>query len=95
MWRRRYLETYLRVGRSWGLPAEHLLAFATGTHGRLGAASPVRSLAGKVELLRLIAGWCRGWVSRSAGKEEGVVRLLAIRALCPAILISPSVQVAV
>ena len=77
----------VRVGRGWGLSAEHSLAFAMGTHGRLGAASPVRSLAGEVELLRMIApachvGDCRlvqsppGWVSWSAGKQEGVVRLL-------------------
>ena len=31
-----------RIGRCRGLPAEHALAFAMGTHGRLGAASPVR-----------------------------------------------------
>ena len=77
----------VRVGRGWGLSAEHSLAFAMGTHGRLGAASPVRSLAGEVELLRMIAPACHvgdcmlvqslpGRVSWSAGKQEGVVRLL-------------------
>ena len=67
-----------RIGRCRGLPAEHALAFAMGTHRRLGAASPVRCLAGEVGLLRMIAGWCRRWmwVSRAAGREEGVVRLL-------------------
>ena len=67
-----------RIGRCRGLPAEHAVAFAMGTHGRLGAASPVRCLAGEVGLLRMIAGWCRRWrwVSGAAGREEGVVRLL-------------------
>ena len=67
-----------RVGRCRALPAEHALAFAMGTHQRLGAASPVKCLAGEVGLLRMIAGWCRRWrwVSGAAGKEEGVVRLL-------------------
>ena len=67
-----------RIGRCRGLPAEHALAFAMGTHGRLGAVSPVRCLAGEVGLLRMIAGWCRRWkwVSGAAGREEGVVRLV-------------------
>ena len=67
-----------RIGRCRALPAEHAVAFAMGTHRRLGAASPVRCLAGEVELLRMIAGWCRGWrwVSGAAGREEGLVRLL-------------------
>ena len=67
-----------RIGRCRGLPAEHAVAFAMGTHGRLGAASPVRCLAGEVGLLRMIAGWCRRWrwVGGAAGREEGVVRLL-------------------
>ena len=67
-----------RIGRCRGLPAEHALVFAMGTHGRLGGASPVRCLAGEVGLLRMIAGWCRRWrwVGGAAGREEGVVRLL-------------------
>ena len=67
-----------RIGRCRGLLAEHALAFAMGTHRRLGAASPVRCLAGEVGLLRMIAGGCRRWrwVSGAAGREEGVVRLL-------------------
>ena len=49
-----------------------------GTHRRLGATSPVRCLAGELGLLRMIVGWCRRWkwVSGTAGREEGVVRLL-------------------
>ena len=68
----------VRIGRCRALPAEHALAFAMGTHWRLGAASPVRCLAGEVGLLRMIAGWCRRWrwVSGAAGREEGVMRLL-------------------
>ena len=68
-----------RLGRCRNrLPAEHAVAFAMGTHGRLGAVSPVRCLAGEVGLLRMIAGWCRRWrwVGGAAGREEGVVRLL-------------------
>ena len=67
-----------QIGRCRGLPAEHALAFAMGTHGRLGAASPVRCLAGEVGLLRMIAGWCRRWrwVIGAAAREEGLVRLL-------------------
>ena len=65
-----------RIGRCRGLPAEHALAFAMGTHGRLGAASPVRCLAGEVGLLQMIAARCRRWVGGAAGREEGVVRLL-------------------
>ena len=38
------------------LPAEHAAAFAMGTHGRLGAASPVRCLAGEVGLRLLGEG---------------------------------------
>ena len=65
-----------RIGRRRGLPAEHALAFAMGTHRRLGAASPVRCMAGEVGLLQMIAARCRRWVGGAAGREEGVVRLL-------------------
>ena len=55
---------------------EHALAFAMGTHGRLGAASPVRCLAGEVGLLRMIVGGCRKWVGGVAGRQDGLLRLL-------------------
>ena len=55
---------------------EHALAFAMGTHGRLGAASPVRCLAGEVGLLRMIVGGCRKWVGGLAGRQDGLLRLL-------------------
>ena len=45
-----------RIGLCRG--AEHALAFAMSTHGRLGAASPVQCLAGEVGLLRMIAERC-------------------------------------
>ena len=64
-----------RIGRCRALAAEHALALAMGTHGRLGAASPVRCLAGEVELLRMIVGWCQQWLGGEAGRKEGVVRL--------------------
>ena len=49
----------VRIGRCRALPAEHALAFAMGTHDRLGAASPMQGLAGEEGLLRMISGWCR------------------------------------
>ena len=64
-----------RIGRCRALPADHALAFAVGTHARLGAASPVRCLAGEVELLRMIVGLCQKWLSGEAGRREGVLRL--------------------
>lgn len=66
-----------RIGRYWYLPVEHVLAFVLGTHSRLGAASPVRRLAGESGLLVMIANFGR---ARVAGLEdatcEGLVRLL-------------------
>ena len=60
-----------------GSAGRDLLAFAIGTHGRLGAASPVQCLAGEIGLLRMIVGWCRRWrwVGGAARREEGVMRL--------------------
>ena len=72
-----------RIGRCRGLPAEHVLAFAMGTHGRLGAGAHAHcsALAGEPGLVAMIAGLCCGrlrWPARGergcAG--EGVVRLL-------------------
>jgi alpha-tubulin suppressor-like RCC1 family protein len=65
----------LRVGRCRVLPEDHAVAFAMGTHGRLGAGSLVRVLAGEVELLRMIAGWCATVLPGMAGRMEGVMRL--------------------
>ena len=65
-----------RIGRCRPLPRGHALALAMGTHGRLGAASPVRVLGGEVSLLTMIAGFSGAWVGGVAGRSEGLVRLL-------------------
>ena len=65
----------LRVGRCRVLPEDHAVAFAMGTHARLGARSLVRRLAGEVELLRMIAGWCATVLPGVAGRMEGMMRL--------------------
>jgi hypothetical protein len=65
-----------RIGRCRPLPRGHALALAMGTHGRLGAASPVRVLGEEVSLLTMIAGFSGAWVGGLAGRSEGLVRLL-------------------
>jgi alpha-tubulin suppressor-like RCC1 family protein len=65
----------LRIGRCRLLPRKHAVAFAMGTHGRLGAASNVRFVAGEVELLRMIMGWCTTVLPGLAGGMEGLMRL--------------------
>ena len=65
-----------RIGRCRPLPTDHAMALAMGTHGRLGAASPVRVLGGEVSLLTMIAGFSGAWVGGVAGRSEGLVRLL-------------------
>tara|TARA_Y100000389_G_scaffold39649_1_gene34105 strand:+ start:48 stop:251 length:204 start_codon:yes stop_codon:yes gene_type:complete len=47
-----------------------------GTHGRLGAASPLAALAGESGLLVMIASAANRWVGGAAGECEGLVRLL-------------------
>ena len=66
-----------KIGRGREPPAEHALAFAMGAHGRLGAVSPVWSLAGEVGLLRMIVRKCQKcrWVGMSAWEEDALVRL--------------------
>ena len=58
------------------MAAEHAVAFAMGTHGRLGAASPMWCLAGEEGLLRMVAESCRRWKWVSRGSGEGLVRLV-------------------
>jgi hypothetical protein len=65
-----------RIGRCRPLPTDHAVALAMGTHGRLGANSPVRVLGGEVSLLAMIAGFSGVWVAGVAGRSEGLVRLL-------------------
>ena len=56
----------------------HVFTWGYGGDEQLDVASSVRCLAGEVGLLRMIAGWCRmwRWVGGTAGREEGVLRLL-------------------
>ena len=65
----------LRVGRCRVLPEDHAVAFAMGTHGRLGVVSVVQGLAGEVGLLRMIVGWCVTVLPGMAGRMEGVMRM--------------------
>ncbi|MBE36334.1 MAG: hypothetical protein CMI16_12400 [Opitutaceae bacterium] len=65
-----------RIGRCRPLPTAHALAFSMGTHGRLGAASPLAALAGESGLLVMIASAANRWVGGAAGECEGLVRLL-------------------
>ena len=65
----------LRFGRCRELPVECALAFAMGTHDRLGSHSPLQWIAGEEGLLSIIAGLSRAWPVGPAGRVEGVVRL--------------------
>jgi alpha-tubulin suppressor-like RCC1 family protein len=65
-----------RIGRCHPLPTAHALAFSMGTHGRLGAASPLATLAGEPGLLTMIASAANRWIGGAAGECEGLFRLL-------------------
>ncbi len=65
-----------RVGRCSHLPYSHALAFAMGTHRRMGSLSPVYGLSGEVELLRMIVGFYGTWVPGEAGQDESLVRMI-------------------
>jgi hypothetical protein len=65
-----------RIGRCRPLPTTHALAFSMGTHGRLGAASPLATLAGEPGLLTMIANAANPWIGGAAGESEALVRLL-------------------
>ena len=66
-----------RIGRCRGLPAEHAVAFAMGTHGRLGAGADAHCsvLAAEPGLVGMIVGMCYDSDSHRVG-GEGLVRLL-------------------
>ena len=77
----------MRVGRCYGLPPLHALAFAMGNHSRLGRAAqtaPAAAHNGKDcayvsmpgELVQRIVEACGTWPEGRAGQLEGVVRLL-------------------
>ena len=72
-----------RIGRCRRLLAEHALAFAMGTHERLGAGADAHciELAAEPGLVGVIVGMCCGRLGWHAGTWrycawEGVVRLL-------------------
>merc|ERR1712091_841675 len=58
-----------RIGRCRGLPAEHAVAFAMGTHGRLGAAANAHCsvLAAEPGLVGMIVGMCGNRLGFPAG----------------------------
>ena len=73
-----------RIGRCRGLlPAEHALAFAMGTHWRLGGETDAHCsvLAAEPGLVGMIVGMCCGRLGLHAGEwlgcaGQGLVRLL-------------------
>ena len=79
-----------RVGHCHGLPPMHALAFAMGTHFRLGRAAQTAPAAADAadngkdcayvsmpgELVQRIVEACGAWPNGRAGELEGVVRLL-------------------
>ena len=68
-----------RIGRCLALPAEHALAFAMCTHGRLGAGAHCSGLAAEPGLVAMIAGASLEEHRRllvGAARAEGVVRLV-------------------
>ena len=80
-----------RVGRCHSLPPEHALAFAMGTHSRLGSvqataiatASGADSGTGHAHmsilddnLVKMVVDMCAWWPEGGAGELEGVVRLV-------------------
>ena len=65
-----------RIRRFHPLPQKNALAFAMGIHDRLGAASAIRALAGKSELLTMIASAANQWMDGAAGESEALLRLL-------------------
>ena len=66
----------VRIGRCRALLKEHALAFAMGTHPRLGAAACAHGNELKEELVGMIARLSLAWPAGRAGAEEGMVRLL-------------------
>ena len=62
-----------RIGRGRGLPAEHALAFAMGTHGRLGGGADAHCsvLAAEPGLVGMIVGMCGGRLGRRVGCRQG------------------------
>jgi hypothetical protein len=62
-----------RVGRCLPLPPHLALAFAMGTHPRLGPASMSGVLP---EVVFMCVEACRGWPEGAAGRFGGVLRLL-------------------
>ena len=64
------------IGRHRELPAEHTIAFAMGSHRRLGGSSDAHCSRLKEELVGMIVDLCDGWLANRRGKSEGVARLL-------------------
>ena len=73
----------VRFGRCRTVSPQAMLAFAMGTHRRLGSLSKAHCscLAGEPGLVALIARFCHCWPAGRAGEEPGLVRLLGGGAL--------------
>ena len=70
------------IRRHRELPAEHTIAFAMGSHPRLGGSSDVHCSGLKEELMGMIVDLCDGWLANRRGKSEGVARLLGGGLMC-------------
>eukprot|EP00802_Teleaulax_amphioxeia_P010551 Tamp_10579.p1 GENE.Tamp_10579~~Tamp_10579.p1 ORF type:complete len:468 (-),score=54.70 Tamp_10579:235-1638(-) len=65
-----------RVGRYHTLAPDHALAFAMGTHARLGAGNGCAYSSMPTELLKRVVEACRWWPACGASKVPGAVRLM-------------------
>jgi len=81
-----------RVGRCFRLPSLRALAFAMGTHARLGSAARAQAVTGATnnendcayvtmpgELVKQLVEACESWPEGQASEMEGVIRLLGGR----------------
>ena len=71
---------HTRIGRFRRLTEHFCIAFAMGTHDRLGCASPVLHLAALPELVQMLVESCHSWPPADAikdiNKNKGLIKLL-------------------
>ena len=71
---------HTRIGRFRRLTENFCIAFAMGTHDRLGCASPVLHLAALPELVQMLVESCHSWPPADAikdiNKNKGLIKLL-------------------
>ena len=86
------LQPHGRTGRCQSLPALHAMAFAMGSHKRLGSAG-LRAPAGDMytrlhhDLIKNIVLACRGKPQGLAGSLEGVMRMIGGGGIMPEVLL--------